>query len=92
MMLFVTWFTSFNGISRTRETERMHSLPESLPMVAIWHTLSSPYLVLMYWMISPRRLSSKSMSTSGMSMRVGLMKRSKIRPCSIGSVAAMPRR
>ncbi len=55
-------------------------------------TLSAPYFSVTYRITSTRRRSSKSMSTSGMEMRSGLRKRSKISPCGIGSRSVMPMR
>ncbi len=54
------------------------------PKVAIWATRSAPYFSVTYWMTSPRRWSSKSMSKSGIEGRSGLRNRSKKRPCSRG--------
>ena len=53
--------------------------------VAIWPTLSCPYLFWTYAMTSSRRSMQKSTSKSGMLMRSGLRKRSNSRLCGIGS-------
>src|SRR5665254_6542 len=43
----------------------------------------------MYWMTSSRRAEQKSMSTSGISRRAGLRKRSKSSSCAMGSASQM---
>ena len=49
-----------------------------------------PYLALTYSSTFSRPLMQKSTSISGILMRAGLRKRSKIKPCSIGSRSVMP--
>ena len=64
----------------TRETSLMTPRAAMVPKVMICETLSRPY----FW-----ATKQKSMSMSGMEMRSGLRKRSKIRPLAIGSMSVI---
>ena len=84
--------TSRKGISRARPTSRITALVFSFPNVIIWATLSlPPYVSTTYLNTSSLPFMQKSISMSGILLRAGLRKRSKIRPCSIGSRSVIPR-
>ena len=60
------------------------------PYVTTWLMRSAPYFSRTYSMTSSRRRSSKSTSISGMEMRSGLRKRSKMSPWRSGLSSVMP--
>jgi hypothetical protein len=89
--------TSPYGIPSTRPTSRIAARACSFPKVMIWATRrpSSPrsassYLSRTYWITWSRPRMQKSTSMSGMEMRSGFRKRSKMMSYSMGSTPVIP--
>ena len=73
------------GTSSTRATSRTAIFPIILPKVQILQTRSLPYFSVQYSITSSRRVSWISVSISGIEIRSGFRKRSKIRSYFRGS-------
>ena len=74
-----------------RPTSRMAALAAMVPKVTICATWSSPYLLRTYSTTSPRRVSPKSISISGMDTRSGFRNLSKYRSYFMGSMSVISR-
>ena len=82
---FATRSTSGSGTPSARPASRTAARAAIVPNVTICATRSLPYLSITYLMTSSRRSTQKSVSMSGIEMRSGFKKRSKMRPNLIGS-------
>ena len=87
---FVILSTCGIGILRTRATSRITAFEERRLNVIIWQTDFSPYFSFTYSITSPRWLSAKSTSISGMDLRAGFKNLSNNKLYFNGSTLVIP--